>query len=168
MKIYIFTSFLLFQLFGICQDNIKTNASYIDDFLVGETIYNNEDTGVVKIINFLKNYTKYALKDPYYKSNYWSTKAKSYSIPDYFLKSELAEYSSFDIQTNLVYIHKRDSFWVTQLAYQLYKNNSFKGTACVYNYRVTIEHGNLKLCPYIEFLNFNIKKMYVHFLIKKI
>ena len=130
----------------------------MEDFFVGETVYNKKETNVIKIISLLRNYNSFILTDSKYKGDFWSPKANKYEIPDYFLKSELAEYLKFDIKTNLVYIHRRDSVWVAQLAYQLFKDGEFKGTACVYNYGVVFYQGKPKLCPYIELLELSSKK----------
>ena len=152
MKIYFLIFFSFLFLFSACQEDC-----YVEDFFVGETVYNKKDTTIIKIISLLRNYNNF-LKDSRYKGDFWSFKGNKYEIPDYFLKQELAAFSNFDIKTNLIYIHQRDSFWIAQLAYQLYKDGIFKGTSCVYNYGIVVETGKLKLCPYIELLEFNIRK----------
>ena len=94
MKLYFLASLLFLCSFSKCQEN-----KYVEDFFVGETVYNKKETNVIKIISLLRNYNSFILTDSKYKGDFWSPKANKYEIPDYFLKSELAEYLKFDIKT---------------------------------------------------------------------
>ena len=128
------------------QDYIDRKGDYNSyNLIISKTVYNKDEQDSKNIIQLLKKYLSSADSLIPNYSNWTENSIIDYNIPDYMLRSTLYYYNNKNIQSNLIFIERKENYWVAKVAFNEVVNCVNKGLICIYNFGIKKENNLLRL-----------------------
>jgi len=154
LKNWYLICFLFIKIIGFSQtdsiSNIPIKKYNPLDLIISKTVYNQDEPDGIEIIKLLKRYfnSSDTLTPTYI--DWTDSSAINYAIPNYLIRSTLYYYDNNfynrkRVVPNLIFIEKKENYWIAKVAFNDFKDGINQGLICIYNFGVKKQNNQFKL-----------------------